>query len=173
MDKLQKRRNVHVVDTLFTLALFCVLAATALMVVTIGANVYKGIIGRMDDNFSSSTALTYISNKIRQSDELGGVHLDEVEGSPALVLEKTYNDTVFQTWIYHDGGYLKEVTVRSGDELTLNSGLSIVEVSRFFIEQESDSLLRFTSQDKDGNVVSLLINLRTTIPDTGGMVTIA
>ena len=31
----------HVVDFLFTLALFCVFAASALMVVVIGANVYR------------------------------------------------------------------------------------------------------------------------------------
>lgn len=168
LEKLRQRRSGHMMDTLFTLALFCVLAATALMVVTIGANVYKDVIARMDDNFSSSTALTYISNKIRQNDELGGISVQEVDGTPALVLETTRNENTYQTWIYHDSGYLKEVMVAAGEPVSLESGLSIIEVSRFYIQQESDELMRFTSQDKDGTTVSMLVHMRTGAPGAGG-----
>ena len=48
----------HVVDFLFTLALFCVFAASALMVVVIGANVYRQTVRGMDSNYDSRTSLT-------------------------------------------------------------------------------------------------------------------
>ena len=54
----------HVVDFLFTLALFCVFAASALMVVVIGANVYRQTVRGMDSNYDSRTSLTYLTEKV-------------------------------------------------------------------------------------------------------------
>lgn len=41
MKRKSNEPSRHIVDILFVLALFCVFAASALMLVTIGANVYK------------------------------------------------------------------------------------------------------------------------------------
>jgi len=161
MDKLRASGGSYMIDVLFTLALLCVLAASALMVVLIGANIYKETVWRMDQNFSTSTSLMYVSTKIRQNDASGDVFLSKVDSLPALVLENTYNGIVYQTWIYHDNGALYEIPlVQKGTAVRRGDGHSVVEVGRFYISEEAGGLFRFTSQNKDGNSVSLLISLR-------------
>ena len=50
MNRFRTQKD-HVVDFLFTLALFCVFAASALTVVVTGANVYRQTVRRMDQNY--------------------------------------------------------------------------------------------------------------------------
>ena len=64
--RFQPRR--HVIDLLFTLALFCVFAASALLVVLIGADVYESSARGMDRNFGLQTSLHYVAAKVRQND---------------------------------------------------------------------------------------------------------
>ena len=55
-----KNDNRHMVDILFVIALFCVFALSALMLVIIGSNVYKKTVTNMDNNFDSRTSFSYI-----------------------------------------------------------------------------------------------------------------
>ena len=85
----------HVVDFLFTLALFCVFAASALMVVVIGANVYRQTVRGMDSNYDSRTSLTYLTEKVRQNDAANAVTIRSVGDSPALVLSQQAGERTF------------------------------------------------------------------------------
>ena len=49
----QRNENKHMVDVLFVIILFCVFAVSALILVMIGANVYKKTVNDMDSNFNS------------------------------------------------------------------------------------------------------------------------
>ena len=71
----QSKTGTHMVDLLFTLALVCVFAASALMVVLIGANVYQNTVEGMDENFSARTSVTYVATKIRQNDTEGTAYI--------------------------------------------------------------------------------------------------
>ena len=79
----------HMVDFLFTIALFCAFAATSLIVVIIGANVYQGTVRGMNENYALRTSLSYVSQKVRQNDGAGEIHIGTLDGVPALVLEPT------------------------------------------------------------------------------------
>lgn len=152
--------NGHMTDILFTLALFCVFAASALLVVLIGANVYKTTVERMDVNFDTRTSITYVSTKIHQNDTAGGVYTGELDGVPALILEQVYNDKAYQTWIYHHDGALKEIFTQKSNAIHPDQGTVIMQVESFGIEKVNDNLYRFTSQDKTGRTVQLLISPR-------------
>ena len=80
-----QRARSSVIDVLFTLALFCVFCASALAVVLIGADVYTSTARNMDQNFSARTAVSYVAEKVRQSDAAGAVALGEIGGGQALV----------------------------------------------------------------------------------------
>ncbi len=157
---LHRRHRQHSVDVLFVLLLFCVLAICALSVVTIGAGVYRNTVAGMDDNYSTGTSLAYLTTKIRQNDIGGAVYVGEVEGSPALVLEHNYEAGVWCTYIFHDGGALKEVMLPQGTPCTLLDGQTILEVERFSISRETDRLLRLAAVDQNGVEVSVLAALR-------------
>ncbi|WRS26453.1 DUF4860 domain-containing protein [Oscillospiraceae bacterium MB08-C2-2] len=150
----------HMIDILFTLALFCVFAASSLMVVLMGANIYRGTTQKMNSNFDTRTSITYVATKIRQNDQAGAVFVDQVGDTPALVLEQQVGDSRYQTWIYHWNGMLMEVFTAQGNAFEPASGQQILEVPVFEIQKEG-SLLKFTSVDAQGLPVSLLIAPRT------------
>ena len=54
-----KNENRHMVDVLFVLSLFCVFAFSALMLVIIGADVYKKTAAHMDTNYASRISYAY------------------------------------------------------------------------------------------------------------------
>ena len=150
----------HMVDILFTLALFCVFAGSALLVVLIGANVYKTTIRDMGENFNTRTSLTYVSTKAAQNDMEGAVFLTDLEGTQALVLEKPIAGDTYQTWIYYHDGSLCEVFVKKGTEMTLSSGSPIVDVPMFRFEQVDLTTLRMTSVNEAGDEISMVLRPR-------------
>lgn len=154
------RQGTHLADVLFTLSLFCVFAASSLMVVTIGANVYKGTIGRMNQNFDTRASLTYITNKVRQNDRAGSVRLGELEGLPALVLTQEIGGRAYSTWIYHYEGALREIFSGADNPVKPSDGRSIVAVASFSMEQAGDGLYAFTSVDAQGRSVSVRLRPR-------------
>ena len=113
----------HVVDFLFTLALFCVFAASALMVVVIGANVYRQTVRGMDSNYDSRTSLTYLTEKVRQNDAANAVTIRSVGDSPALVLSQQAGERIYETWIYVYDGYLRELDP-TGNKVVFEDGKS-------------------------------------------------
>jgi hypothetical protein len=160
----QKR---HIIDILFTLGLFCVLAASALMVVVIGSNVYRAMVARADENFLSGVPLAYVANKIRQNDRLGEIFIDKLEGAPALLIKRDLGGGhSFDIWIYHHDGALKEVAALNHTIITRELGRPIIEIDDFKMEQIGTGLWRFTSVDKNGKESSMIIGART-VQDEG------
>lgn len=139
----------HVVDFLFTLALFCVFAASALMVVVIGANVYRQTVRGMDSNYDSRTSLTYLTEKVRQNDAANAVTIRSVGDSPALVLSQQAGERTYETWIYVYDGYLREVFVAQGVHVKPTDGQPIKEQQSFLAEKEG-SVLTLTATGTDG-----------------------
>lgn len=150
----------HLVDILFTLALFCVFAGSALLVVLIGANVYKATIREMGENFNTRTSLTYVSTKVSQNDVEGAVYLGELEGIQSLVLEKQIEGEIYQTWIYYYNGSLCEVFIKEGTALRPSGGSSIIKVTSFRFESVDSSTLRMVSTDENGREASMILRPR-------------
>lgn len=140
----------HTVDVLFTLALFCVLAASSLLVAVLGAQVYEGIAARMGDHYTSRTTLSYIVNKVRQNDQGGGVRLGKLGDGPALVMEEEIGGSSYQTWIYQSGGELRELLTRSDNTIRPEDGQSIMPVDHLEIAQVGDGLFRLSVQTNSG-----------------------
>lgn len=146
--------NRHVVDILFVLALFGVFAASALMLVTFGANVYKKTVANMNDNFTERTAYSYVMEKIRQNDSNDMISVEEIEGVPALAFTQSSGEEEFCTYLYLYDGQLKELFVRkssfSGTNI-LSAGQDIMPMSAFTLEETEDGLIRLmmdTGNDK-------------------------
>ena len=92
-----KQERNHIVDVLFVLALFVVFTLSALVLVILGANVYRQTVSYMDENYEARTAYSYLTEKVRQNDVYGSIYVGELEGSRALVLTREINDTTYAT----------------------------------------------------------------------------
>lgn len=155
-----KQERGHVIDLLFTLALFCVFAASSFLVVLMGANIYKQTVTQMTQNYNTRTSLSYLAEKIRQNDITDGIRIGEVEGATALVLEQKVGESTYQTWIYSSGGELREVMVAQGAKVKAADGQPIMELADLQVDRSPEGLLSLTTIDPDGTVSTLKLSLR-------------
>lgn len=159
--KIGKNGNAHMIDLLFTLALFCVFAASALMVVLIGARVYQNTVRQMNANFDGRASVAYVTNKIHQNDRADSISLIDLdEGITGLALDYEVDGITYQTVIYHYDGALREIPVEKGDEFPLDSGQAIVQVSSFTITEAADGLFVMETVDREGNAIEMTVASR-------------
>ena len=163
MKQKQGESGRHIVDILFVLALFGVFAASALMLVTLGANVYKQTVADMTDNFTERTAYSYVTEKIRQNDTADTVEIGELNGVPALVFTKQSGEETFCTYLYLYDGYLKELYTRknsfAGNDI-LPAGQNILPLNAFTMEACRNGLIKLTLEPEIGNPVTIYAALR-------------
>ncbi len=148
---MREQENNHIIDLLFTLTLFGVFAASALLVVIFGARIYENTASSMNRNFTSRTAVSYITEKLRQRDVIGAADITDIEGIPAITLVKQYDSTTVYTYIYADEGYLKEVTVTGDVTPTAASGQKIMALDQFSVQEIAEGVYYVTIVDTDGN----------------------
>ncbi|MCH5270253.1 MAG: DUF4860 domain-containing protein [Lachnospiraceae bacterium] len=155
--------NRHVVDVLFVLALFGVFAASALLLVTIGASVYKQTVSNMDQSFTDRTSYSYLVEKIHQNDIYDAIEIGELEGSPALVLTQRLGEEEYCTYLYLYEGYLMELFTRknsfAGTDLR-PAGQNIMPLDGFHLEAPAAGLIKITIDTGNGSPITLYTALR-------------
>lgn len=152
------KHNIHhMIDILFVLALFCMFAFSAVILVIFGANVYEKTIQNMDHNFNSRTAISYITEKVRQSDADGAISIQTIDGIDILVLAETIDDVEYATYLYETDGSIHELFSRSDLPFDPQAGQKILSVSSFSLDNVTDNLFHFQITDTDGQDVDLYI----------------
>ena len=107
-----RQEKHHIVDILFVLGLFGVFTLSALVLVTLGANIYKNNLREMKTNYNSRSAYSYIAEKVRQNDISGNVTIEDFYGTDALVFTQNVNDEIYCTYLYYHNGILKELFMK-------------------------------------------------------------
>ena len=153
------KREKSVVDAIFLIALLGVFILSSLFIVLFGARVYKKSAENMGINYSSRTALAYVTQKLRQHDYTGGVEITLIDNCPVLKLNQTYNDELYCTYLYEDEGYLKELTSKDDVGLIKSAGKNILEIQSFRAKKLSDSLYGFEIIDSHGSDISFNVSL--------------
>ena len=148
------------IDILFTLALFCVFSATALGVTLIGSRVYKNAAFAMENHFNSSTAISYVKEKMHQHDHEGAVEVATVEGHKVLILNSTIRDYEFRTFIYEQDGFLKELYVLKDSIIGLSGGQKVVPIKDFQVEEIEKGLFRISITGMDQLEETILIGMQ-------------
>lgn len=154
-----RREQEHSVDIVFILALFCVFAASAVLVMTFGANVYQRTVSRMEDNYEVRVSLSYLTNQLRQHDKNGCIALDKLEGEPALILADEPGSD-YATFIYYYDGALRELYCDKNDPLAASDGLAVVELSDWQMELTDQGCLQVQAVGDDGRSKQLILFIR-------------
>ena len=140
-----RKEKPHIVDVLFVLALFGVFTLSALVLVILGANIYKQTVSHMTENYDSRMACSYFAEKIRQNDLAQSVELGELYDTEALVFSQEINGDTYATYLYYHNGYLKELFMKKGSNIgdnPLSAGNSIMKLDSLDMEMLSDNLLK-------------------------------
>lgn len=156
-----KQENRHIVDVLFVLALFCVFAISALMLVMLGANVYQKTVDDMDHNYNSRTAFSYVTEKIRQNDTSSAVSAGTLDGRPAILLSQEFDGKLFTTYLYEYDGYLTELFTGTEPDLgsdILKAGHPLIPLKDFTLTEVKPSLYRFVLTTEDAENLTLYIS---------------
>lgn len=143
-----KRR--HVIDLLFPIALLLVLAASALFVVILAANVYQKNVAWEERNYENRTCLAYVTEKIRQNDAEGGISIGTFDGQPCLMLRQNYGDQPYVTYLYSYDGTLRELFVQEGVEMKAPDGQKILEVNDFEVSEQEKGIFKISCTDENG-----------------------
>jgi hypothetical protein len=147
----------HRMEAAFVLALFTMFAATAFLVVLIGARQYRSTADSMNTNYEMRTAASYLEEKVRTNDSAGAVYETELDGAPALALQSTEDGTVYTTYIYYYEGSLRELFVTDASVFSLDSGQPVIELSGFEIQTLRPGLLRATCTGTDGSTCTVCL----------------
>lgn len=161
-------RRTNSMDFLFSMILFLVFILCSVFTILIGSRVYSNIRLRNDAAFYSDTALSYVSNKVRQSDRDGCISVREMDGQSVLILASGTEDLIYETWIYTRDGSLMELFSEAGSGLGLEAGTPVMEceaISFSLLTENSGSepihpLLSVRLTEDDGKIRECFLSLR-------------
>lgn len=163
---MQSKRTSHTIDLLFTFLLMLTFLLFSLLLAQTGATVYRKGADSLNETYTSQTALSYVTEKLRQHDCDGSVSLSSIDQIPALILSDDLEGASYRTYIYYYDGALRELFTRASTKVTPEMGSAIVELSGFHFKPltvssavDSGLLLFLCVTGTDGEEQSELIHL--------------
>jgi hypothetical protein len=168
---MQKATRSHTIDVVFVLAVACAFAASILMVLMLGVNVYGNIQKTSDAQFNERVCLSYVTAKVHRNDTAGAVRTGDFEGVSALYLDQEIDGTYYNTLIYAYDGWLMELFCEKDSMTDLGlspeSGSPVLEVDSIVFKTVAPNLLFVEYSDNGGVGGSVFINLRSEGGDGG------
>jgi len=152
MSKLSRGRSI---DTIFVLIVFSIFALSVLMVLMLGASIYRNINEISNDGQAEQTALSYVWSKTKNFDNAGGIHVGDFKGVPALFIDEKLGDTYYRTAIYYYDGWLCELFSEVALEFSPEDGVRVIRVDEMRFESVSNGLIKATTGER-----SLLLSPR-------------
>ena len=135
------RRERHIVDLLFVIALLFLFAFSAIMLIALGADVYQKNVNTMQNNYAERTAGAYLVQKVRQADVAGGIRTDTLDGQPAIVLTNKVGDREYATWLYIYDHMLCEQLLRAEMTPMAQAGQKILPLEDMNVTQSASDLM--------------------------------
>jgi len=145
MNKVIKGRSI---DTIFVLIVFSIFAVSVLMVLMLGASIYRNINEISREGESEHTALSYIWTKTKNFDKADSISVGDFNGVPALIIDETLGGTEFTTAIYFYDGWLYELFSEAELNFSLEDGSRIVRVDNLTFEALDNGLIKATTGNK-------------------------
>lgn len=136
---LKNNRGFSLVETLFVMALLAVFGAATYALVAVGGDTYKRVVSNRDVDASLRTASSFISMRVRQSDEFGAVSVKkDGDLGDMLVISQDVEGSGFFTYIYMYGDSLFEAGIGEGVEFSPEAGFEICKISGLDIDYSDE-----------------------------------
>lgn len=155
-----KAKQNHMIDFLFPIALFFVFAVSTLSVILLATEIYKNIVQDSSMSDTSRTSLAYISEKLHQSDGTGNIYLENTNGLDTLIIEQTYENSIYRTYIYAYEHTLKEQFIKDGTAFVPANGTTILPVTAFDMRELKSGLFSFSCTDDTGHTTDALVYVK-------------
>ena len=144
---------------LFVLVLYAAMLLIGVMLIVMGAGVYRNVLDSMDSNDEERTASAYLMQKTRQTGDAGAIRAGKLDGCDAILLQDSISGETYVTYLYCDDGSLKELLVRADNEYaSAAAGSEVLDLTDMTIEEAEDGAsLLVTLTLPDGTVQKLRI----------------
>lgn len=139
------RQNQFSFQFIFIMLLYLIIVILSVMIISLGKNIYGSINEDRNTNYELRVSLSYIANKIRQSDKSQAIEIKKLNGANAVVINEVYDEEKYQTWIYFYDGAIYEMFTDEGSTFEFTDGMKVVEVDFFQIKKIKDDLYKFTA----------------------------
>lgn len=150
------------IDTVFVLIIFCVFAISVLMVLILGAGIYRNMTGISREGRDERTVLSYIWTKVKSNDKAECVYIGDFHGLSALCFDEVFDEITYRTVVYHYDGWVYELAYETSLDFMPENGERIMEIQYLSFENLGDGLMRVSS-----GINSLLISQRGKLSGSG------
>ena len=133
------------IDGIFVLMIFCVFAASVLVVLIFSARIYKNMTDLSREGYEDQTCLSYIWTKVRNEDEAGKIFIGDFQGIPALCLDDDYGGVAYRTSIYLYDGWIREMFSQADLDFEPEDGSRVIEAQLFNLEQLENGLIKVST----------------------------
>jgi len=159
-----KATGKNKMDTVFVLILFSVFALSVLMVLMLGAKVYKNMTDITREGQDERTILAYIWTRVKNGDKEGNVNVGEFCGINALCFDEEYDGTLYRTVIYHYDGWVYELFAEAGIDFWPIDGVRVMKSGSLSFEEAGYGLIKVSAGS-----ISLLLSPRSGSGNSGGV----
>jgi len=145
---MKKAIKGHNIDTIFVLIVFSIFAFSILMVLMLGASIYRNIndISRAEQH--EHTAASYIWTKLKNFDEKDAISVGEFDGVSAVFIDENLDGTDFRTAIYVYDGWLLELFSEKSLEFSPENGRRIVQSEEMTFKNVNNNLIEISLNNK-------------------------
>jgi len=143
---------------IFIMLLFLIIVILSVMIIILGENIYENINIDRTNNYELRVSLSYIANKVRQSDKTNTVNLKTLNDENAIVINEVYDDAHYETWIYFYNNAIYEILTDENSTFNMEDGMKIIDIDSFNILQIKDNLYKFTASNNEKSA-ELVLNL--------------
>ena len=102
------KKKTGPIEFVFPILLFLIFTLSALFIILFAAQIYQKIVDDSSINYSANTAISYVSEKIRQGENKDGIEVGSFQDCDALILHNHVKDVDYATYIYFYDGSLYE-----------------------------------------------------------------
>lgn len=145
----------------FIMLLYLIIVILSVMIIVLGKNIYVNINDDRDNNYEIRVSLSYIANKVRQSDKQGAVEIRDYEGSNAIIINESYDEENYETWIYFYDNAIYEMFTDENSSFQPEEGMRIVDCDKLEITKLNDNLYKFAVNSSTESS-ELILNLYST-----------
>lgn len=152
------RKQPHIVDVIFVLALLGLFALSSLFLITAGSEIYQNTIDNMKTNYEMRTSTSYLTEKVRHAKNIELVELMNVD---AIAISEYVNDTEYITYLYYHDGYLRELYTSADNELgesILSAGQKITKLNSVSFTEGDNGIIKTTLIYNNNTDTTLLLN---------------
>jgi len=133
------------IDTVFVIIIFCVFAVSVLMVLMLGASVYRNMIETSREGQDERVVLSYIWTKVKNTDDNENVYIGDFHGIPALSIDEKLGGTLYRTVIYHFNGWVYELFSEADLNFYPEDGIRITRLASLSFQELDNGLIQVSA----------------------------